>query len=237
MILPGLQAPKSFVSSDIPRTVHQIWVGSEPPPWVRRCWQTWDEFMVEHHPDWTVVRWTNSIVEKSPLSICGKIAEHFGLGPRGLADLIRLAAVFRYGGLYFDTDTIPLRPLSEFVGSRRPWIGTDEREEGTRALINASFGFPPAHPFLSEVWVLAGEALQRGVTNEHWVAGPRTWRKAMNTGRFSDVEIDYRFRTEPRNPSMQRTIGTAAAFDLDKLRESYPNELTLHIIFTAARYV
>src|SRR5699024_12726346 len=75
----------------IPDVVHQIWVGSEPPAWVRRFWAGWDEFAAEHHPTLTMRRWTDDDLDGTAT---GRISRrHQGLAPVVIADLLRVEAV------------------------------------------------------------------------------------------------------------------------------------------------
>src|SRR5690606_9932007 len=97
-------------------TLHQIWVGSPPPERVRRNWAVWDTFMAEHHPDWTVYRWTDD-------SLLSQFVDPT-LSPRSRADFMRLVALSMRGGIYTDSDTLPLLPLDGLVGDRSDWIAS-----------------------------------------------------------------------------------------------------------------
>lgn len=219
--------------NEIPRILHQIWIGSPPPAWVRRTWATWDVFMEEHHGDWTIQRWTDnsldSVGSAHPLVRTLRAAGRVGMTPRGTADLLRVQAVSLFGGLYFDSDTVPLQPLDRFVGDRGGWIGTAPRTEGTRTIANASFGFPAGHPFLGRVWEYAEDALARGVHSDSHIAGPHAWRKVLSSTSAS-LTVDYTFANE-WDRDLQRTMGAGKRFDLDALRLRFPEVPVLHIVF------
>lgn len=188
--------------------------------------------MEEHHADWDVFRWTDETVRDSsaPFRRTAQVAERLKLSPRCLADLIRVQAVSLFGGLYFDTDTVPLRPLDQYVGSRGNWVGTAERTRGTRTLANASFGFRANDSFLEEVWNHADEALRRGVTSDHHVAGPRVWRSVWEQLDPWAPQIDYTFANE-WDRDLQKTMGAARPFDLDELRHRFPSTSVLHVVW------
>ena len=61
-----------------------------------------------------------------------------------LADAVRLALLWREGGIYLDTDIIVLRPLNEL----RNAVAEEKWEGSHRSLSNAVMAFEPHHPFL-----------------------------------------------------------------------------------------
>src|SRR5699024_12275342 len=67
------------------------------------------------HPTLTMRRWTDDDLDGTATGrICRR---HPGLAPVVIADLLRVEAVSLYGGLYMDSDTIPLRSLDEWTRS------------------------------------------------------------------------------------------------------------------------
>jgi len=68
---------------------------------------------------------------------------------QNLSNLLRLALLYRYGGIYLDADVVVLRPLSDL----RNAIGAQAVDEATgdwRRLNNAVMVFDRAHPLLHE---------------------------------------------------------------------------------------
>jgi mannosyltransferase OCH1-like enzyme len=214
----------------VPRRLHQIWLGSPPIPYVQRTWATWDAFMEEHHPDWEVRRWVDD--EGGLVHLVHELAEQYHLGPRGAADLLRVMVVSLVGGIYMDSDTVPLLPLTPYA-DRPGWIGTSEQTRDSRALANASFGFAAADPFLAAVWQHAHDQLAHGIRSDHHVAGPHAWRKVWETS-TRPPPIDYSF-TNVSDTDLQHTMGKARPFDTDALRERFPGVPVLHVVFSAAR--
>lgn len=173
--------------------------------------------MAEHHPDWNVMRWTDD----HPLEA---LRLGHGLEGRGIADLVRLEVLTAHGGVYVDTDTVPLRPLHALVGTRRAWVARPAREANGLVLQNGFTGAPPGHRFQREVWRLAQTNLRRGVTNPHFVAGPRAMRAVarrhfglveeltyedlpLNGRRIAEPELLTLFPDQPvvHAPFLQRT--------------------------------
>lgn len=239
--------------------LHQVWVGGDPPAWVNRCWATWDEFMAEHHPDVQVRRWTDidQFAPKSPIAESVRLASCYQLSSRALADLIRVQVVNRFGGLYFDSDTVPLRPLDAYLprpaahsgvpalsqpAEQPAWIGSAPATRDTTRIANASFGFPARHPFLLDVWKTALDALARGVRSDFAVAGPMAWGRVLRDYLRKHgpvIDVDYRFENETRDASIQRRMGKAEPFDSREraqLSERYPGCPVLHVTFYSRLY-
>ena len=217
----------------IPDVVHQIWVGSEPPAWVRRFWAGWDEFAAEHHPRLTMRRWTDDDLDGTATGrICRR---HPGLAPVVIADLLRVEAVSLYGGLYMDSDTIPLRSLDEWTGHRAGWMGQGPYEPDKpphkQVVNNAAFGFPAHHPYLSAVWDHGTEAVGRGLTSPFHIVGPLVFKKIINsTPELAEaVEI-------PRGPFPSTDDRVAAREERlgrrltnGELRDEYPTARVVHM--------
>ena len=90
----------------IPKKIHYCWFGGkELPQSARRYMESWKK----HCPDWEIIRWdeSNFDIQKYPFAeYCLKNQEW-----AFLSDIVRLAVVYEYGGVYLDTDVEVLRPL------------------------------------------------------------------------------------------------------------------------------
>jgi mannosyltransferase OCH1-like enzyme len=216
------------VPGDVPPTLHVIWVGSRVPAHIDYAWSMWESALPKK--TWDVLRWTDDTLPTGFLSVL-RYARALGLPPRGIADLLRLYVVALYGGVYVDSDTVYLRNFRSFADCPS-WIGATEKEVGTTVLNNAVFGFSPGHPFLSVVWEEAAKALKRGVVNEHFVAGPRVFRKAIAK---ENVDLVFGFETSTKS-AHQRMLYTNS-IDREVLKEEFPDTPVLHIVGGMSRYV
>lgn len=213
--------------ASVPPTLHVIWVGSDVPKYIEYSWSVWDEALPKK---WQMLRWTDETLPVGFIKV-RKYAESKGLPPRGIADLLRLYVVALYGGVYVDSDTVPLRDIKTFSDTGS-WIGATEKEVGTSVLNNAVFGFSPGHPFLTRVWREAELALKKGVTNEHFVAGPRAFRKAWNA-----EAVPLRFGFEVSTKSAHQRMLYQNGIDRELLKEEFPDTPVLHIMGGLAKYV
>lgn len=171
MILPAM--PISDAHAAVEPTMHFVWIGNSPPNYVVRIWDIWEEELPEY---FTVKRWDNAAVDAHPL--LRRVVSTFkpGLSWRGTSDILRLWIVALHGGVYMDSDALPVRRLHELAPAESGWLGTVPTDSDL-VLCNTFFGLPPGHPFLSHAFEEAQRQISRGVTNDHFVAGPRTFRK------------------------------------------------------------
>lgn len=219
--------PVSWPSmGEIPRTIHQVWVGSVRPDWVRGYWAEWDAFAERH--GFEIARWTDEHLAKT---YTGRIAERYNLSPVGIANFLRVEVLAFHGGVYADSDTVPLRPMEKWFGVRPPWVGQGDRwHEGRDNNSNAVFGFPEAHPFLTQVWEQGLADVQAGLTSVQRQCGSKTWQKVWLDGPRYDVEFPHGPFQVAHEAKVQKRLAEGG-FDLDLLREMYPDAVTLHLFY------
>jgi len=89
----------------VPRTIHQIWIGSKVP----KKYDQWRESWKKMNPDYDYVLWdekkileTGLINEKQFLQV---------KNPAIKSDLARYELLYKFGGIYADTDFEALKPL------------------------------------------------------------------------------------------------------------------------------
>jgi mannosyltransferase OCH1-like enzyme len=81
----------------ITKTFHRIWLGGKPMP---SQLEKWGRSWLIHHPGWEMKTWTEDdlpeLINQSCLSLCNTYSE--------MSDLIRYELLYKYGGIYIDTD-------------------------------------------------------------------------------------------------------------------------------------
>jgi hypothetical protein len=205
--------------SVIPRILHQLWVGSDPPEWVLVAWREWDARFV---PEGWDIRRCRELPE--PVE---KLRSTYGISYRSTSDLFRMFMLRVYGGVYVDSDSVPIRSLLPYVGEHRPWIGRPIEEHSEVVLCASLMGFPPGHSFLDAVWELAVDNLRKGIRNDHFVGGPRAVSKVY---RRCPGVIDL-----PAIASYDNSRHTFEAlhdrhpFDYDWLRQRHPTSAVVHL--------
>ncbi|MBR6114908.1 MAG: hypothetical protein IKQ10_06940 [Oscillospiraceae bacterium] len=94
----------------IPKTIHYCWFGrNEKSDSVLRCIESWRRIL----PDYEIAEWNE---DNYDVHICRYTSEAYDRQKWAfVADHARLTALYRYGGLYFDTDMEVLRPFDVFL--------------------------------------------------------------------------------------------------------------------------
>lgn len=91
----------------IPRTIHFVWLNPPMPEWAESNIAGFahlnPEFLCQIHGDERLSPWLCPIYDRIE-------GEHVW---SRRSDLVRISILVRYGGWYFDTDFLPVRPLSE----------------------------------------------------------------------------------------------------------------------------
>jgi mannosyltransferase OCH1-like enzyme len=130
----------------IPKKIHQIWLGSPLPDKFARYAASWKE----HHPDWEYILWTDADIAK--LNLENQAIYDRAINYAERSDIARYEILYRFGGLYVDTDCQCLQPFDmlhhcydfytgiEFP-AMAPWL---------RTIIcpNALIACAPGHPIM-----------------------------------------------------------------------------------------
>jgi mannosyltransferase OCH1-like enzyme len=129
----------------IPHVFHQVWVGPDPLPEEFTGYrQTW----LDHHPGWELHLWTDrnlpggfrrpEVYERirSPVERC---------------DILRLELLFRFGGVYVDTDFECLRPIDPLIEGLDFFAADIERGRVNHAILGAVAGHPILDRALDEI--------------------------------------------------------------------------------------
>ncbi len=137
----------------LPKIVWILWLQgwSQAPDIVRACLQTWKY----HNPGWVIHALTNSSipefldVTEILSSVSGKSVQH-----EALSDVIRIALLERYGGVWADSTVYCLKPLDTWLPAR---------------LSSGFFAFAkPAPDRMLSSWFLAA-------SKDHYIV--QQWRK------------------------------------------------------------
>jgi mannosyltransferase OCH1-like enzyme len=183
-------APAATTGAGIQRTIHQVWLGSNPRPeeWMK----TVRDFATEHGYEYRL--WDEAAAAKLPWdTVPGLRAlyREFDKELAGKADLIRLLAIYKHGGLYIDADSVMMKPAkfaSFLEKNRHPvFFAWEEIKKGTkgvdnfgpelqgrrgeRLIANGTIGAEAGHPFL--------KAMIDGIVEHATVRerGAHAWRR------------------------------------------------------------
>ncbi len=94
----------------IPKKIHYVWLGGKKlPRHLEKCIDSWKRFC----PDYELIRWdeSNYDLDKNAYTREAYRERAFGFVP----DYMRLDLLYRYGGIYLDTDVEIIRPLDDLL--------------------------------------------------------------------------------------------------------------------------
>jgi len=93
----------------IPKIIHYCWFGPKPfPGLVKKCMETWKV----HLPEYELMLWNES---NSPMEIAF-VKDAYAAGKYAfVSDYIRFWALYKYGGIYLDTDMYIVKPFNDLL--------------------------------------------------------------------------------------------------------------------------
>ena len=126
----------------IPKIIHYCWFGNDKiPSHLQKYMETWKKIL----PDYMFICWNinNYDVNKSKFTKEAFSKKQFAF----LSDYVRLDVVFRYGGIYLDTDVEVIKSF-DYLLEEKMFIG---REEDNTVNTGQGFGAILGFPFLKKV--------------------------------------------------------------------------------------
>lgn len=103
----------------IPKIIHYCWFGRNPlPELALRCIDSWKKYL----PDYEIKEWNE---DNFDVTIIPYTAEAYNEKKYAfVSDYARFWILYKYGGLYFDTDVEIIRPMDDII-SRGPFMGCE----------------------------------------------------------------------------------------------------------------
>lgn len=142
--------------SRLPKILHRV-VASKTSATVEGYWREWQRL----HPDWLHLTWR----DPQDLTLQWETAHLWDRCVAGaqLAGYIRLELMWRYGGVYVDSDLEPLRAIDPLCG--HPFACREDEA----VIPDFVLGFTPRHPAIREC---LGLALKLDPESGPWQTGP-----------------------------------------------------------------
>lgn len=137
---PATIIPSSSVR--IPKIIHQIWIGKAMPAEFEAYQQSWKE----HHPDWEYKLWTQHDIDKYEWTNKDLIKQSHN--PGEISDMMRYEILYRYGGVYIDTDFECLQALDQLHYMYDFYIGIQPLDSDIVQLGIGIIGSIPGHPII-----------------------------------------------------------------------------------------
>lgn len=127
----------------IPRILHYVWVGGPLPEEQRAFINSWRET----NPDFQIMAWNEKNIDMAQPLIRDAYAKRKWAK---VADIARLMAVAKHGGIYLDTDFKVFKPLDSLLDNRCFFAFQDTNSDSSDLVCNGVFGAIPDHWFVCE---------------------------------------------------------------------------------------
>ena len=125
----------------IPKKIHYVWVGgNEKNNTIKQCMKTWGK----HLEGYEVIEWNenNFDIDSHPFVKAAYKAKKWAY----VSDYIRAYVIYKYGGIYLDTDILVLDNFDRFLNNRA-FVGF----ENPQYPFTAVFGAEPGHPLVNDM--------------------------------------------------------------------------------------
>ena len=125
----------------IPKKIHYVWVGgNEKNNTIKQCMKTWGK----HLEGYEVIEWNenNFDIDSHPFVKAAYKAKNWAY----VSDYIRAYVIYKYGGIYLDTDILVLDNFDRFLNNRA-FVGF----ENPQYPFTAVFGAEPGHPLVKDM--------------------------------------------------------------------------------------
>ena len=103
----------------IPKVIHYCWFGRNPlPPLAIKCIESWKKYL----PEYEIREWNedNFDVNIIPYTQEAYKAKKYAF----VSDYARFWILYKYGGLYFDTDVEVIKPMNDII-AKGPFMGCE----------------------------------------------------------------------------------------------------------------
>lgn len=126
----------------IPKIIHYCWFGGkEKPDSVIKCMESWKKYC----PDYDIKEWNESNFDIHENDYCREAyeAKRWAF----VADYARLYVLYKYGGIYMDTDVEVVRPLDSLM-NRNGFLCFENNHNVSIGTFGAAAHLPMVYDFL-----------------------------------------------------------------------------------------
>lgn len=115
----------------IPKKIHYCWFGGNPlPNEAKKCIESWRKYC----PDFEIIEWNESNYD---INCCEYVKQSYEAKKWAfVSDYARFDILYRYGGLYFDTDVEMIKPIDDIL-EKGSFMGIEDANGG---VVNPGLG-------------------------------------------------------------------------------------------------
>jgi mannosyltransferase OCH1-like enzyme len=140
----------------IPKKFHRVWIGNSNNE-AEAFWQKSKEM----HPDWEHITYSSRLPDG--FSLISEVVNYCDV-PSYHSDLIRLEALYLYGGFYVDADIEVFKNFNSFCNYSNPIVGWETKNNSS--IGSAVIGAPPKNKYIYEVLSHSIEIIKKDSTNK-----------------------------------------------------------------------
>lgn len=156
----------------IPKVFHRVWLGGPMPTEFAQYGDTW----ADHNPTWKMREWGEqdcydilSVPSKKLWDEAPDTCKESRLVPRFRSNVARAEILYRYGGVYLDTDMEALRPMGDVLDGVECFAVLESPKHRGNLVANGVMGAERRHPWM--------KALRDGMTESVAARpGKPSWR-------------------------------------------------------------
>ena len=131
----------------IPKVIHYCWFGHNPlPKSARKCIASWRKYF----SDYEIKEWNegNFNVSAIPYTRVAYQQKKYAF----VSDYARFYILYKYGGLYFDTDVEVIRPMDDLI-TQGAFMGIEQDRELIGVAPGLGLGAEPGMPLYEEILI------------------------------------------------------------------------------------
>lgn len=157
--------------SRIPRIIHQVWFGKPMP----NIYKKWQQILKKIHPGWHFICWTEKMLEKHfPDGLYNQITfddQQKKNNYASMADIVRYEVVYRYGGIYCDTDILCFEPF-DILNQLYDFYASIEGIDRFFGCANGFFAAKAQHPIMMSALEFIKKYENKNITIPYWSNNP-----------------------------------------------------------------
>lgn len=112
------------------KKIHYIWLGEKKKPdVVCECIASWRKFF----PDWEIIEWNESNLNIDEIRYCKEAYQKKKYA--FVSDYFRFWVLYKYSGLYFDTDVKVLRDFTKLINENDMFFGFEDKNNVNPGLV------------------------------------------------------------------------------------------------------
>lgn len=180
----------------IPKIINYCWFGhGEKPEDVKRYMKTWRKYC----PDYKIIEWNE---ENFDINLNNYVKEAYDAKKYAfVTDYVRLFALYKYGGVYLDTDVEIIRPIDNFLKDKA-FFGFENNDLISTGIIGAEKNNELIKDLMNEY------------KNLHFIKEDGEYDLTANTARITTLSVK-KYGLIPKSSYQELKNGVATIYPYD----------------------